>query len=93
MNIITLCDCQTMSACVDNSQLTWGSAHLGRYEAQMQYGSIGWSVGAALGYQLGAAPKGNRLCLFMGDGCFQIGAQVGACAAQAGAEDLSRSHN
>ena len=44
----------------------------------MQYGSIGWSVGAALGYQLGAAPKGKRLCLFVGDGCFQIGAQVGA---------------
>ena len=50
-------------------------------------------MGAALGYQLGAAPKGKRLCLFVGDGCFQIGAQVGASAAQAGVEDLSRSHS
>lgn len=62
----------------------------GRYEAQMQYGSIGWSVGAALGYQLGAAPRGKRLCLFVGDGCFQIGAQVGPSILPAGTQGRGR---
>ena len=42
----------------------------------MQYGSIGWSVGACLGCAVGSKPKGKRLLLFVGDGCFQIGAQV-----------------
>ncbi len=47
-----------------------------RYESQMQYGSIGWSVGASLGFSVGARSKGKRLITFVGDGCFQIGAQV-----------------
>ncbi len=42
----------------------------------MQYGSIGWSVGACLGCAVGSKPKGKRVLLFVGDGCFQIGAQV-----------------
>lgn len=41
----------------------------------MQYGSIGWAVGAALGYS--AALKGKkRLILSIGDGSFQVTAQV-----------------
>lgn len=46
----------------------------------MQYGSIGWSVGACLGCAVGSKPKGKRVLLFIGDGCFQIGAQVRRCA-------------
>ena len=42
----------------------------------MQYGSIGWSVGACLGCAVGSKPQGRRVLLFVGDGCFQIGAQV-----------------
>ncbi|CAL8464627.1 g4162 [Coccomyxa elongata] len=45
------------------------------YEAQMQYGSIGWSVGAALGYSVAARQMDKRLILFVGDGCFQVTAQ------------------
>lgn len=44
------------------------------FEIQMQYGSIGWSVGAALGYQLGA-PAGRRVIALIGDGSFQMTAQ------------------
>ena len=47
-----------------------------RFQAQMQYGSIGWSVGACLGCAVGGKPHGKRMVLFVGDGCFQIGAQV-----------------
>lgn len=37
----------------------------------MQYGSIGWSVGALLGYQ--AALHGSkRVLAFIGDGSFQV---------------------
>ncbi|MEM0965339.1 MAG: thiamine pyrophosphate-binding protein [Verrucomicrobiota bacterium] len=44
------------------------------YEIQMQYGSIGWSVGATLGYAL--ATKGlKRLIALIGDGSFQLTAQ------------------
>jgi len=44
------------------------------YEFQMQYGSIGWSVGALLGNAL--AYKGSRRCIAMiGDGSFQMTAQ------------------
>lgn len=49
------------------------------YEFQMQYGSIGWSVGALLGYQ--AALHGSkRVLAFIGDGSFQVTAQVGDSA-------------
>lgn len=44
----------------------------------MQYGSIGWSVGATLGFSVGARSKEKRLITFVGDGCYQIGAQVRA---------------
>jgi len=44
------------------------------YEFQMQYGSIGWSVGATLGLALALSDK--RRCIAMiGDGSFQMTAQ------------------
>jgi pyruvate decarboxylase len=53
-----------------NLSLPQGSA----FEIQMQYGSIGWSVGAALGYQLAVQP-GRRVIACIGDGSFQMTAQ------------------
>lgn len=44
-----------------------------RLEIQMQYGSIGWSVGATLGYAM-AAPD-RRVIACIGDGSFQLTAQ------------------
>ena len=44
-----------------------------RFEIQMQYGSIGWSVGATLGYALG--DPGRRVISCIGDGSFQMTAQ------------------
>ncbi|XP_078176274.1 pyruvate decarboxylase 1-like [Carex rostrata] len=43
------------------------------FEFQMQYGSIGWSVGATLGYAQGAQDK--RVIACIGDGSFQVTAQ------------------
>ncbi|KAK3128112.1 hypothetical protein QOZ80_7AG0582750 [Eleusine coracana subsp. coracana] len=43
------------------------------YEFQMQYGSIGWSVGALLGYAQAATNK--RVIACIGDGSFQVTAQ------------------
>ncbi|KAG8378953.1 hypothetical protein BUALT_Bualt07G0038100 [Buddleja alternifolia] len=43
------------------------------YEFQMQYGSIGWSVGATLGYAQ-SDPK-KRVIACIGDGSFQVTAQ------------------
>ena len=49
--------------------------HMCRYEFQMQFGSIGWSVGATLGYS--QALKGNkRVIASIGDGSFQVTAQA-----------------
>lgn len=45
-----------------------------RYEMQMQYGSIGWSVGATLGYELGCNGSARPIGL-IGDGSFQMTAQ------------------
>lgn len=45
-----------------------------KYEIQMQYGSIGWSVGATLGYELGSHEP-VRPVAFIGDGSFQMTAQ------------------
>ncbi len=45
----------------------------GRFEIQMQYGSIGWSVGATLGYCLGRPKRKVVACI--GDGSFQLTAQ------------------
>ena len=44
-----------------------------RFEIQMQYGSIGWSVGATLGYAVSDPSK--RLVACIGDGSFQLTAQ------------------
>ncbi|GJM15819.1 MAG: pyruvate decarboxylase [Thermodesulfobacteriota bacterium] len=44
------------------------------FEIQMQYGSIGWSVGATLGYSL-ACKTDHRVIAFIGDGSFQLTAQ------------------
>ncbi|KAI5674965.1 hypothetical protein M9H77_05915 [Catharanthus roseus] len=44
-----------------------------RYEFQMQYGSIGWSVGTTLGYAQSATDK--RVIACIGDGSFQVTAQ------------------
>ncbi|KAF7825517.1 pyruvate decarboxylase 2 [Senna tora] len=44
-----------------------------RYEFQMQYGSIGWSVGATLGYAQAVPQK--RVIACIGDGSFQMTAQ------------------
>lgn len=41
----------------------------------MQYGSIGWSVGATLGYA--QAAKDKRVIAFIGDGSFQVSGTVG----------------
>ncbi|GKB45235.1 pyruvate decarboxylase 2 [Tanacetum coccineum] len=43
------------------------------YEVQMQYASIGWSVGATLGYSQAATDK--RVIACIGDGSFQVTAQ------------------
>ncbi|XP_074592685.1 pyruvate decarboxylase 1-like [Curcuma longa] len=43
------------------------------YEFQMQYGSIGWSIGATLGYA--QAAKQKRVIACIGDGSFQVTAQ------------------
>ena len=40
----------------------------------MQYGSIGWSDGAILGYAMGAGSQ-RRVIGFVGDGAFQLTAQ------------------
>lgn len=45
------------------------------YEFQMQYGSIGWSVGALLGYAL-ALGENQRAIALIGDGSFQLTAQA-----------------
>eukprot|EP00741_Cyanophora_paradoxa_P012582 tig00020614_g12158.t1 len=45
------------------------------YEFQMQYGSIGWSVGAVLGYAFGLQKKKKRVISMIGDGSFQMTAQ------------------
>lgn len=45
-----------------------------KYHVQMQYGSIGWSVGAALGVSLGVGDHRQVIAL-IGDGSFQMTAQ------------------
>eukprot|EP00124_Ichthyophonus_hoferi_P000928 Ihof_evm13s40 gene=Ihof_evmTU13s40 len=44
------------------------------YEFQMQYGSIGWSVGALLGMSMALEGK-KRVVAMIGDGSFQVTAQ------------------
>jgi pyruvate decarboxylase/indolepyruvate decarboxylase len=45
-----------------------------RFEIEMQWGSIGWSVAATYGYALGLEP-GRRIVAMIGDGSFQLTAQ------------------
>ena len=45
------------------------------YEFQMQYGSIGWSVGAVLGYAMAGREVNKRVIAMIGDGSFQMTAQ------------------
>ncbi|MGF7119305.1 alpha-keto acid decarboxylase family protein [Methanobacterium oryzae] len=45
-----------------------------KYEIEMQWGSIGWSVPAAFGYSLGNTPD-RRVLALIGDGSFQFTAQ------------------
>lgn len=47
--------------------------HGARFEIQMQYGSIGWSVGATLGYCIGNSTR--KVVALVGDGSFQLTAQ------------------
>ena len=44
-----------------------------RFEIEMQWGHIGWSVPAAFGYAIGA--PGRRVIAMIGDGAFQLTAQ------------------
>ena len=44
-----------------------------RFEVEMQWGHIGWSVPAAFGYALGAPER--RIVALIGDGAFQLTAQ------------------
>lgn len=44
-----------------------------RFEIEMQWGHIGWSVPAAFGYALGAPQR--RVVVLVGDGAFQLTAQ------------------
>jgi pyruvate decarboxylase len=44
-----------------------------RFEVEMQWGSIGWSVPATFGYAMGA--PGRRVIALIGDGSFQLTAQ------------------
>ena len=44
-----------------------------RFEVEMQWGSIGWSVPASFGYATGA--PGRRVIAMIGDGSFQLTAQ------------------
>lgn len=54
------------------SETDTNSAHIfcSRFEFQMQYGSIGWSVGATLGYA--QAARNKRVISCIGDGSFQV---------------------
>ncbi|HEY1440227.1 MAG TPA: thiamine pyrophosphate-dependent enzyme, partial [Mycobacterium sp.] len=45
-----------------------------RFEIEMQWGSIGWSVPASFGYAMGLEPD-RRLVSVIGDGSFQLTAQ------------------
>lgn len=45
-----------------------------RFEIEMQWGSIGWSVPASFGYAMGLE-EGRRLVSVIGDGSFQLTAQ------------------
>ena len=52
----------------------------------MQYGSIGWSVGATLGYALGNPDR--RVYSLIGDGSFQLTAQACSTMIRSGANPI-----
>jgi len=57
-----------------------------RFEIQMQYGSIGWSTGATLGYCLGSPERKVVACI--GDGSFQLTAQEVSTMIRYGAKPI-----
>lgn len=57
-----------------------------RFEIQMQYGSIGWSVGATLGYCIGQPDRQVVACI--GDGSFQLTAQEVSTMLRYGAKPI-----
>ncbi|MCA9233952.1 MAG: pyruvate decarboxylase [Planctomycetales bacterium] len=57
-----------------------------QFEIQMQYGSIGWSVGATLGYCLGSPNRQVIACI--GDGSFQLTAQEVSTMLRYGAKPI-----
>ena len=56
------------------------------FAIQMQYGSIGWSVGATLGYALGNPDR--RVYSLIGDGSFQLTAQACSTMIRSGANPI-----
>ncbi|KAG6629058.1 hypothetical protein CIPAW_14G057300 [Carya illinoinensis] len=56
------------------------------YELQMQYGSIGWSVGATLGYAQSVPNK--RVIACIGDGSFQMTGQEVSTIIQCGQKSI-----
>lgn len=56
------------------------------FAIQMQYGSIGWSVGATLGYALGSPER--RVFALIGDGSFQMTAQACSTMIRSGANPI-----
>ncbi|CAH9138610.1 unnamed protein product [Cuscuta epithymum] len=56
------------------------------YEFQMQYGSIGWSVGATLGYA--QSTPNTRVIACIGDGSFQVTAQDVSTMIQCGHKSI-----
>eukprot|EP00884_Botryococcus_braunii_P000292 jgi/Botrbrau1/10263/Bobra.0140s0017.1 len=54
------------------------------FDIQMQFGSIGWSVPAALGVAAAARHRGRRIINIVGDGAFQMTAQEVATSVKAG---------
>jgi len=57
-----------------------------KFEIQMQYGSIGWSVGATLGLALGDEKR--RVIAAIGDGSFQMTAQAVSTAIRYGVRPI-----
>lgn len=58
-----------------------------RFEIEMLWGSIGWSVPASVGYALGLEP-GRRIVALIGDGSFRFTAQAMATAIGQGVDNL-----
>ncbi len=59
-----------------------------RFEIEMLWGSIGWSVPATFGYALGLEP-GRRIVSMIGDGSFRYTAQAMATAIQQGVDNMT----